>query len=90
MHSQHNAEGHLPGLGESLIIPPIAGRVSGLAGSGFEVAQDYPLENGLSPAHIPGMNGQLREYLINGAMILAVLLVVYGFVHFYGYPSQTP
>jgi hypothetical protein len=52
--------------------------------------QDYPLESGLSPAHIPGMNGQLREYLINGAMILAVLLAVYGFVHFYGYPSQTP
>jgi hypothetical protein len=52
--------------------------------------QDYPLENGLSAAHIPDMNGQLREYLINGAMILAVLLVVYGFVHFYGYPSQTP
>jgi hypothetical protein len=30
------------------------------------------------------MNGQLREYLINGALILAVLLAVYGFVHFYG------
>jgi hypothetical protein len=36
------------------------------------------------------MNGQLREYLINGAMILVVLLAVYGFVHFYRYPSRTP
>ena len=51
----------------------------GHAGAGFGVGQDYPLERGLSPAHIPGMNGQLREYLINGAMILAVLLAVYGF-----------
>jgi hypothetical protein len=33
---------------------------------------------------IPDMNGRLREYLINGALILVVLLAVLGFVHFFG------
>jgi len=45
---------------------------------------DFRLENGGLAAHIPRMNGQLREYLINGALILLVLLVVFGFVHFFG------